>query len=90
LRLPLRALPVVLIKEMRLHLMGWHQFGQDAPPFLVAVAVAEYLLDTSKSIPDQLSGVLGIYGERDGHTIGVLRLTCKTVHHQKASQYTSG
>ena len=86
---PLRALPVVLVKEMRLHLMGWDQRGQDHPSFLVAIALAKYLLDASESIPDQLGGVLGGDGEWDGHTIGILRLIGKAIRREKDRQHAS-
>src|SRR5262249_5552934 len=56
---PLRALAIVPVKEMRLHLMGWHQCGQDDTGFLVAIALTKELCDASKSIPEQLGGVLG-------------------------------
>ena len=40
---PLRALAIVLLKELRLHLMAWHQLGEDNPSFLLAIALAEDL-----------------------------------------------
>src|SRR4029453_10348455 len=79
---PLRALPVVPVKEMGLHLMGWDQRGHDYTSFLVAIALTKELFDASKGIPDQLGGVLRSYGGGDGHTIGVLRLIGKAIRRQ--------
>jgi len=73
----------VLIKEMRLHLMGWDQRGHDYTSFLVATALTKELCDASKGIPDQLGGVLGGDGEWDGHTIGIVRLIGKAIRHEK-------
>jgi hypothetical protein len=77
----------VLVKEMRLHLMGWHQRGQDDTSFLIAIALVEYLLDASEGVPDQLGGVLGGDAEWDGHTIGVLRLIGKAIRRQKDCEH---
>jgi hypothetical protein len=49
---PLRARPIVLVKEMRLHLMGWNQRGQNDTSFLIAIALMEYMLDASEGVPD--------------------------------------
>jgi hypothetical protein len=53
----------MMVKEMRLCLMGWHQRGQDPPGFLVPIALAEELCDASEGMPEQLGGVLGGDGE---------------------------
>src|SRR5262245_50673132 len=74
---------------MGLHLPRWHQFGQDDPSFFIAIALAEDLLDASKSIPDQLSGVLGSDGEWDGHTVGIVRLIGKTIRRDKDREHAS-
>jgi hypothetical protein len=79
----------VLVKEMRLHLMGWNQLGQDDTSFLIAIALTKELLDASESVPDQLGGVLGGDGEWDGHTIGILRLIGKTIRREKDGKHAS-
>jgi hypothetical protein len=47
------------------------------------MALTEYLLDTSKSIPDEFSSVLGGYGKRHGDALGVLWRICETIRHEK-------
>ena len=56
---------------MGLYLMGWDQLGQKHASFLVAIARAKELFDTSKGIPDQLGGVLGGDGERDSRAVAL-------------------
>jgi hypothetical protein len=73
----------VLVKEMGLDLMCRYQRGQDDSRFLVAITLTEYLLDTSKSVPNQLRGIPGRYRERNGHAVGILRFICETIRHEK-------
>jgi|RhiMetdeSRZDD1v2_1073273.scaffolds.fasta_scaffold1853891_2 hypothetical protein len=54
----------MMVKEIRLYLMGWDQRGRDHPGFLVPIALAEELCDASEGMPEQLGGVLG--GDGDG------------------------
>jgi hypothetical protein len=54
----LGALPIVLVTAMGVDLMHWYQRGQDDASFLIPIALTAYILDTSKSVPDQLRCLL--------------------------------